>query len=97
MDPLDDGEQLRSRSVFGAVSEEEEHFWFGQFGEDHRNRQSQLVSFQSAGVLQQTSQRLHQEDEESDQTGPEHQLQTAVAATRRRRQVPVLTDFSLGE
>ncbi|KAI4785671.1 hypothetical protein KUCAC02_037625, partial [Chaenocephalus aceratus] len=42
-------------------------------------REPELLSLQSAGLLQQTAERLHQEDEESDQAGPEHQLQTAIA------------------
>lgn len=40
-----------------------------------------------SGVFQQTSKRLHQEDEESDQTGQKHQLQTAVTAPPGGRQV----------
>lgn len=36
------------RSVFGAISEEEEHLR-SEFGEERRRRQSKRVAFQSAG------------------------------------------------
>lgn len=54
-----------------------------------------LVLFVLSGLLQQTSQRFHQEDQEPDQTGPEHQLQTTVASTCRRWQVPPQTGLDV--